>query len=122
MIYRGHEKENHRGSKVRFFHAGKWHEGTLLEPVNYQIVVTREYPPVVLSCAKSQVPYGSELGGAMNHVATGNYTQADLDILARNLDTPLCAETESVQITDANLINQEEADKILAEYKEKYLK
>lgn len=50
MIYYGNEKENHRGSHVKYFHGGKWLEGTLLEPVNYQIIVTKEHGPAVLSC------------------------------------------------------------------------
>lgn len=50
MIYRGKEKVNHQGSHVRYYHCGEWKEGTLLEPVNYQIVVTLENPPAVLSC------------------------------------------------------------------------
>ena len=78
MIYHGNEKENHRGSHVKYFHSRKWHEGTLLEPVNYQIVVTKENPLAVLS--------------------THTY----------NNPTKCITEVESVEITDVDDITQGE--------------
>lgn len=55
MTYHGNETENHVGSRVRYFHGGKWKEGTLLAPVNYQIVTTKEYGSEILSTGE---PYG----------------------------------------------------------------
>lgn len=62
MIYRGNEKENHKGSIVSWpilkkneNDTGKdnpilrWEEGILLEPVNVQIVVTLEHGLRILS-------------------------------------------------------------------------
>ena len=78
MIYHGNEKENHRGSHVKYYHGGKWREGTLLEPVNYQIVVTKENPLAVLSTHTYVIP------------------------------TKCITEVESVEITDVDDITQEE--------------
>ena len=122
MIYKGKEKENHRGSHVRYYHCGRWHEGTLLEPVNYQIVVTKENPPAVLSCTASSLAFDSDLDKAVRNVSNRAYTQKDLDILSEHLPTPLVPEVETVEITEANDITQEEADGILESLKEKYLK
>lgn len=122
MIYRGKEKENHRGSHVRYYHCGRWHEGTLLEPVNYQIVVTKENPPAILSCTASSIVYNSDLDKAIRNVSNRAYTQKDLDILSEHLPTPLVPEVETVEITEANDITQEEADGIIESLKEKYLK
>lgn len=124
MIYRGHEKENHRGSHVRYFHCGKWHEGTLLEPVNYQIVVTKEYPPAVLSCTEGGGVSAEKEREAAYRIALGRESNEDYDIIHQysiEKNAPLCPEVESVTITDANDITQEEADALIEEYMKKYL-
>ena len=114
MIYHGNEKENHRGSHVKYYHCGKWYEGTLLEPVNYQIVVTKENPPAVLSTHTYVTPDNEDVVDARMKVANGNYTEDDLNILMQYLNPSKRApEVESVQITDADDITQEEADKII---------
>ena len=120
MIYRGKEKENHRGSHVRYYHCGKWHEGTLLEPVNYQIVVTKENPPAVLSCTEDSVPSEDDFLKAREHVHRGEYDENDLATLSAYVGGRFKSEVESVEITEANDISQEEADKIIKELKEKY--
>lgn len=124
MIYRGFEKENHRGSHVVYYHCGKWHEGTLLEPVNYQIVVTKENPPAVLSCHDGERVTDEQAKEAAYRIALGHGDNRDFDILHRyhtDKDAPLCPEVESVSITEANDITQEEADALIEEYKKKYL-
>lgn len=114
MIYHGNEKENHRGSHVKYYHCGKWYEGTLLEPVNYQIVVTKENPPAVLSTHTYVTPDNEDVVDARMKVANGNYTEDDLNILMQYLNPSKHAtEVESVKITDADDITQEEADKIV---------
>lgn len=120
MIYRGKEKENHRGSHVRYYHCGKWHEGTLLEPVNYQIVVTKENPPAVLSCTEDSVPSEEDFLKARERVHRGEYDENDLAALSACVGGRFKSEVESVEITEANDISQEEADKIIEELKEKY--
>ncbi len=120
MIYRGKEKENHRGSHVRYYHCGKWHEGTLLEPVNYQIVVTKENPPAVLSCTEGSIPSEEDLSKAIEHVHRREYDENDLAVLSAYVGVRFKSEVESVEITEANDISQEEADKIIEELKEKY--
>ena len=120
MIYRGKEKENHRGSHVRYYHCGKWHEGTLLEPVNYQIVVTKENPPAVLSCTEDSVPSEEDFLKARERVHRGEYDENDLATLSACVGGRFKSEVESVEITEANDISQEEADKIIEELKEKY--
>lgn len=113
MIYHGNEKENHRGSHVKYFHCGKWHEGTLLEAVDYQIVVTKENPPAVLSTYTHAAPDHEDVLDARMRVANGNYTEDDLKLLMQYLNRANCVtEVESVEITDADDITQEEADKI----------
>ena len=110
MIYYGKEKENHRGSHVKYYHCGKWHEGTLLEPVNYQFVVTKENPPAILSA----VPDHEDVLLVRMKVASGNYTEDDLKLLMRYLNPAnRVTEVESVEITDADDITREEADKII---------
>lgn len=114
MIYHGNEKENHRGSHVKYCHGGKWYEGTLLEPVNYQIVVTKENPPAVLSTHTYVTPDNEDVVDARMKIANGNYTEDDLNILIQYLNpSKRATEVESVQITDADDITQEEADKII---------
>ena len=114
MIYHGKEKENHRGSHVKYFHNGKWHEGTLLEPVNYQVVVTKENPPAVLSTHTYAAPDHEDVLDARMKVANGDYTEDDLKLLLQHIcpaNRP--TEVESVEITDADDITQEEAEKII---------
>ena len=114
MIYHGNEKENHRGSHVKYYHCGKWHEGTLLEPVNYQIVVTKENPPVVLSTHTYVTPDNEDVVDARMKVANGNYTEDDLNILMQHLNpSKNVTEVESVKITEADDITQKEAGKII---------
>ena len=114
MIYHGNEKENHRGSHVKYCHCGKWHEGTLLEPVNYQIVVTKENPPAVLSTHTYVTPDNEDVVDARMKVANGNYTEDDLNLLMQCLNpTNHITEVESVKITEADDITQGEADKII---------
>ena len=114
MIYHGNEKENHRGSHVKYYHCGKWHEGTLLEPVNYQIVVTKENPPAVLSTHTYVTPDNEDVVDARMKVANGNYTEDDLNILMQHLNpSKNVTEVESVKITEADDITQKEAGKII---------
>lgn len=113
MIYHGKEKENHRGSHVRYFHCGKWYEGTLLEPVNYQFVVTKENPPAILSTHTPVKPSGEDVEKAKAAVLDGTFTDEDLKVFRK----PELMEVESVEITEANDITQEEADKIIEVYK-----
>ncbi len=114
MIYHGKEKENHRGSHVKYYHCGKWHEGTLLEPVNYQFVVTKENPPAILSTHTHVIPDYDDVLEARMNVADNKYTEDDLKILMQFI-SPFnrITEVESVEITDANDITQEEADSII---------
>jgi len=114
MIYHGNEKENHRGSHVKYCHCGKWHEGTLLEPVNYQFVVTKENPPAILSTHTYVSPDRKDVEDARMKVTNGNYTEDDLKLLMQYLNpSNRIPEVESVEITDADDITQEEADKII---------
>ena len=114
MIYHGNEKENHRGSHVKYYHCGKWYEGTLLEPVNYQIVVTKENPPAVLSTHTYVTPDQKDVADARMRVASGDYTEDDLNLLMQCLNPAnRITEVESVKITEADDITQEEADKII---------
>lgn len=114
MIYHGKEKENHRGSHVKYYHCGKWHEGTLLEPVDYQIVVTKENPPAILSTHTDAIPDLEDVLDARMKVANGDYTEDDLKLLMQYLNpASRITEVESVEITDADDITQEEADKII---------
>jgi len=115
MIYHGKEKENHRGSHVKYYHCGKWHEGTLLEPVNYQFVVTKENPPAILSTNTEAIPRHEDVVDARMRVANGDYTEDDLKLLLRWICPANrgVTEVESVVITDADDITQEEADKII---------
>lgn len=114
MVYHGKEKENHRGSHVRYCYCGKWHEGTLLEPVIYQFVVTKENPPAILSTHTHVTPDHEEVKEARMNIAKGEYTEKDLNILMKWI-TPARRDTEveSVEITDADDITQEEADSII---------
>jgi hypothetical protein len=114
MIYHGKEKENHRGSHVKYYHCGKWHEGTLLEPVNYQFVVTKENSPTILSTHTHVIPDYDDVLEARMNVADNKYTEDDLKILMQFI-SPFnrITEVESVEITDANDITQEEADSII---------
>ena len=109
MIYHGNEKENHKGSHVKYCRGGKWYEGTLLEPVNYQIVVTKENPPAVLSTHTYVPPDNKDVVEARMKVANGNYTKDDLKILVQYLN-PIkrITEVESVEITDIDDVTQEE--------------
>lgn len=121
MIYRGQEKENHRGSHVRYYHCGEWHEGTLLEPVNYQIIITKEHGPVILSCHTPVKVGGDEARKAAYAVAFSRYEDSDLDTLQRFIDqerSGACrvSEVESVTITDANDISEEEAKALIDGY------
>lgn len=117
MIYHGKEKENHRGSHVKYFHCGKWHEGTLLEPVNYQIVVTKENPPAILSTYAPVKPSNEDVEKAKAAVADGTFTEEDLKVLSMHLGNyGSMMEVDSVEITEANDITQEEADKIIEVY------
>ena len=120
MIFRGKEKENHVGSHVKYCHCGTWHEGTLLEPVNYQIVVTKENPPAILSTHTVVKPNITNLETAINNVSNGNYTEKDLEILHQNLN-PTMTEVESVEITDAYDITDEEAAVLVKQAIEKLL-
>ena len=114
MVYHGNEKENHRGSHVKYCHCGKWHEGTLLEPVNYQFVVTKENPPAILSTHTYVSPDRKDVEDARMKVTNGNYTEDDLKLLMQYLNpSNRIPEVESVEITDADDITQEEADKII---------
>ena len=114
MIYYGKEKENHRGSHVKYFHCNKWHEGTLLEPVNYQIVVTKENPPAILSTHSPAKPSNEDVEKAKAAVADGTFTDEDLKVLSMHLGNN--GSVDSVEITEANDITQEEADKIIEVY------
>ena len=117
MIYYGKEKENHRGSHVKYFHCNKWHEGTLLEPVNYQIVVTKENPPAILSTHSPAKPSNEDVENAKAAVADGTFTDEDLKVLSMHLGNyDSMMEVDSVEITEANDITQEEADKIIEVY------
>ena len=117
MIYHGKEKENHRGSHVKYFHGNKWHEGTLLEPVNYQIVVTKENPPAILSTHSPAKPSNEDVEKAKAAVADGTFTDEDLKVLSMHLGNyDSMTEVDSVEITEANDITQEEADKIIEVY------
>ena len=121
MIYHGTEKENHRGSHVKYYHCGKWHEGTLLEPVNYQVVVTKENPPAILSTTSIFFPEDDDrYEKAVENVKNGTYSIDDLNRLKLKLIGG-GTEVESVEITDAWDITQEEADEILKMYVEKYI-
>lgn len=112
MIYHGNEKENHRGSHVKYCHGGKWREGTLLEPVNYQIVVTKENPPAVLSTHTYVPPDNKDVVEARKNVANGNYTEDDLKTLMQYLNpTKRITEVESVIITDIDEIKKYENDR-----------
>lgn len=113
MIYHGKEKENHRGSHVKYFHCGKWHEGTLLEPVNYQFVVTKENPPAILSTHTPVKPREEDVEKAKAAVLDGTFTDEDLKVFRK----PEIMEVESVEITEADDITQEEADKIIEVYR-----
>lgn len=113
MIYHGKEKENHRGSHVKYFHCGKWHEGTLLEPVNYQFVVTKENPPAILSTHTPVKPREEDVEKAKSAVLNGTFTDEDLKVFRK----PEIMEVESVEITEADDITQEEADKIIEVYR-----
>lgn len=114
MVYHGHEKENHVGSHVKYYHCGKWHEGTLLEPVNYQSVVTKENPPAVLSTHTYTKPSEEDVKEAEGKVASGVYTKEDLMVLMADLGVgKMVSEVESVIITDAYDLTQEEVDKIM---------
>lgn len=75
MVSHGNEKENHRGSHVKYCHCGKWHEGTLLEPVNYQFAVTKENPPVILSMHTYVTQDHEDVVDARLKVANGNHTE-----------------------------------------------
>ncbi len=121
MIYHGKEKENHRGSHVRYCSGNKWFEGTLLEPVNYQIIITKEHGPVILSCHTPANVSGDEARKAAYAVAFGRYDNSDLGTLQRFIDqerSGSCkvSEVESVTITDANDISEEEAKALIDEY------
>lgn len=117
MIYYGKEKENHRGSHVKYFHGNKWHEGTLLEPVNYQIVVTKENPPAILSTHSPAKPSNEDVEKAKAAVDDGTFTDEDLKVLSMHLGNyGSMREVDSVEITEANDITQEEADKIIEVY------
>lgn len=113
MIYHGKEKENHRGSHVKYFHCGKWHEGTLLEPVNYQFVVTKENPPAILSTHTPVKPREEDVEKAKAAVLDGTFTDEDLKVFRKSE----IMEVESVEITEADDITQEEADKIIEVYR-----
>ena len=113
MIYHGKDKENHRGSHVKYFHCGKWHEGTLLEPVNYQFVVTKENPPAILSTHTPVKPREEDVEKAKAAVLDGTFTDEDLKVFRK----PEIMEVESVEITEADDITQEEADKIIEVYR-----
>ena len=113
MIYHGKEKENHRGSHVKYFHCGKWHEGTLLEPVNYQFVVTKENPPAILSTHTTVKPREEDIEKAKAAVLDGTFTDDDLKVFRKQE----LMEVESVEITEADDITQEEADKIIEVYR-----
>ena len=113
MIYHGKEKENHRGSHVKYFHCGKWHEGTLLEPVNYQFVVTKENPPAILSTHTPVKPREEDVEKAKSAVLNGTFTDEDLKVFRKSE----IMEVESVEITEADDITQEEADKIIEVYR-----
>ena len=117
MIYHGKEKENHRGSHVKYFHCGKWHEGTLLEPVNYQFVVTKENPPAILSTHTPVKPREEDVEKAKSAVLNGTFTDEDLKVFRK----PEIMEVESVEITEADDITQEEADKIIEAYRKREL-
>ena len=122
MIYHGNEPENHRGSHVKYYSSGKWHEGTLLEPVNYQIVVTKENPPVILSTHTYTRPDEKEIKDAEERVGSGKYTEKDLALLSQKFScSSRISEVESVEITNAYDITQEEADEIIEKYKKKDL-
>ena len=84
MIYHGKEKENHRGSHVKYFHCGKWHEGTLLEPVNYQFVVTKENPPAILSTHTPVKPREEDVEKAKSAVLNGTFTDEDLKVFRKS--------------------------------------
>lgn len=101
MIYLGGEKENHAGSYVKYYHGGKWYEGTLVEPVNYQIVITKENPPAILSCYTPVPPSKYEVERATENVYKGDYTEKDLQILSQNIHKDkYISEVESVIIID----------------------
>lgn len=120
MIYHGKEKENHRGSHVKYFHCNKWHEGTLLEPVNYQIVVTKENPPAILSTHSPSKPSNEDVEKAKAAVDDGTFTDEDLKVLSMHLGNyGSMTEVDSVEITEANDITQEEADKIIEAYRKR---
>lgn len=103
MIYHGKEKENHRGSHVKYFHGGKWHEGTLLEPVNYQIVVTKENPPAILSTHSPAKPSNEDVEKAKAAVDDGTFTDEDLKVLSMHLGNyGSMVEVDSVEITEAS--------------------
>ena len=108
---------------MKYYHCGKWHEGTLLEPVNYQFVVTKENPPAILSTQLYEAtPRDSDVERAKSAVNDGTYTADDLRVLSAYIGKyDRISEVDSVKITEANDITQEEADRIIGELKEKYL-
>lgn len=99
MIYHGNEKENHSGSHVKYYHCGKWFEGTLLEPVNYQLVNTKEHGIAVLSCHTPFYPDECDYLKAVNHVQNGIYDVHDLEILKSKIGG-MSSEVKSVKIVE----------------------
>lgn len=122
MTYYGNEKENHVGSHVRYYHHSQWYEGTLLEPVKYQFVITKENPPAILSTHTYVKPDEKDVKKAEENVGKGKYSKHDLIILLQNLQpngTYRISEVDSVEITDAYDITEEDAEKIVKELTEK---
>ncbi len=123
MTYYGKEKENHAGSHVRYCSGGQWYEGTLIEPVNYQIVATKENLPAILSTHTYVKPDERDVRRAEENVGSGKYTNHDLILLMRNLSPNgvyRVSEVDSVEITDAYDVTEEEAGKLAKELAEKY--
>jgi hypothetical protein len=76
--------------------------------------VTKENPPAILSTHTYVAPDRKDVEDARLKVANGNYTEDDLKLLMQYLNPANRAtEVESVEITDADDITQEEADKII---------
>ena len=121
MIYRGKEKENHRGSLVKYQSGGKQYVGILLEPVNYQIVVTKEHGLCVLSAGgPSEIrEQTEEVKTAFEKVYTGDATEDDYYAIKEWLNNRNIREVESVVIYDADLITDEEAEECLLKLTEK---
>ena len=121
MIYRGKEAENHRGSTVRYMrYDGNYRVGILLEPVNYQIVVTKEHGCEVLSTEKN-IPYISqETLLTLASVATHNkFTNYEVEKIREWANNPYISEVESVEIWDGHGISDEEAEELLLKLSEK---